>query len=127
MAARLVLPLHPSCPHHGAVPSEASIGASAPDHAHHAAHQATHHLVGQVAAESDTEQGPQHAPSCNCTTDCCAASVIVVAAARLALFDAVIGSRNERAAGEPRGTGITARVAHRQPPATAPPAHSVIV
>jgi hypothetical protein len=53
--------------------------------------------------------------------------VVVVATAPLALFDDVIGSRSEGAAGEPRDIGITARVAHRQPPATAPPAHSVIV
>lgn len=127
MAARLVLPLHPTCPHHGAVPSAASSGASAPGHAHHTAHQATHHLVGQAASGSDAAPEPQSDPSCNCTTDCCAASVVVVTAAPLASFDDVIGSRSERAAGEPRGIGLTARVAHRQPPATAPPALSVIV
>ncbi|WP_461414820.1 hypothetical protein [Gemmatimonas sp.] len=127
MAARLVLPLHPTCPHHGAAAGLAGISANASSHAHHTAHQAAPQLAGQVAASSDAVPEPQQDASCNCTTDCCAASVVVVGTASDVSFDEIIGLRNQRSAGEPRGIGHAARVAHRQPPATAPPARSDFV
>jgi len=139
MAARLVLPTQPDCPHHAAASHHAAAThvaehASAESHAgmgHHAAHAPETVTAQTATAQTATAQHPitegtkhsappSDAAGCECQAHCCAAVAVRMPAPvpGLQVATRAVGTRAPQS---PNALPVVRREHLRQPPSTAPP------
>jgi hypothetical protein len=135
--ARLAQPLQPDCPHHAAVlaaaPGPSVVApASGPDaptaHAHHAEHAPaapSSYPSPEPEPEPQPEPEPEHehgtpAAPCECAAQCCAAGTVAVPAAAWRVSLPTRVGEAPFLVPTPRAPDLS-RLAHRQPPANAPP------
>ncbi len=128
MAARLALPLQPTCPHHAGdhggqgAGHEAAMGMESPKAEHHG-HAGTPNVVATASGEHATPVGP-NAPECECAAHCCAAAAIQLAPSADVAY-VVIDRASEPVGLDARDQSLAERLDVAQPPATAPPALTV--
>lgn len=144
MAARLVLPLQPTCPHHALAAHESVAERGAPHQASatggaeangaaanavaglDAASENGHHGHGSGADVDGVAGGhgpvdSTGAPECECAAHCCAASTLQIALAPLVAYVAMVEAP-EVVPISWSSERIPLRLDVSQPPATAPPA-----
>jgi hypothetical protein len=119
--ARLAQPLNATCPHH-ALASIAAV--TAEQRASADVHTASHaHLHDAGTGTTTPASAPApHAPDtgCDCASACCAASVVAMPMLAEPIGVPLIAWTTRVAFTAPRAPHVR-RVAHRQPPANAPP------
>jgi hypothetical protein len=119
--ARLAQPLNATCPHHAPASTAAAIAVHLADAEAHAASPAHHHGEGAGAETPDSAPEPL-APDtgCECASACCAASVVAMPMLAEPIGLPPIAWTTRVAFAAPRAPHVR-RLAHRQPPANAPP------